>query len=105
MALVSSNSKPGIHIAWKTVTYRSVFLAVAGVLAAIGFGMHLAFPQFTEGAIKSANGMVGNLLDKVASNASSGKSGVMNSQQAQTTALDGTVRVKKSNSNTWVRAD
>jgi hypothetical protein len=105
VALVSSNSKPGIHIAWKTVTYRSVFLAVAGVLAAVGFGMHLAFPQFTDGAIKSANGLVSNLLDKVASNGSSGKSGVMNSQQAHITALDGTVRVKKSNSNSWVVAD
>jgi hypothetical protein len=33
------------------------------------------------------------------------RSSVMNSQQAHITALDGTVRVKKSNSNSWVSAD
>ena len=105
MALVSSNSKPGIHIAWKTVTYRSVFLVVAAALAIFSFGLHFAFPQFTDTALKSVNSLAGNLLDRVASNATAGKSTVMNSQQAHITALDGTVRVKKSNSNSWVVAD
>ena len=105
MALVSSNSKPGIHIAWKTVTYRSVILVVVAALGLFLFGLHFAFPQFTENAVKSANSLAGNLLERVASNATSGKSTVMNSQQAHITALDGTVRVKKSTSNTWVVAD
>ena len=34
-----------------------------------------------------------------------GKSGVMSSQQAHFTALDGTVRVKKANGNSWLTAD
>src|SRR2546422_3867660 len=33
------------------------------------------------------------------------KAGAMSSQQAHITALDGTVRVKKANSNSWVTAD
>ncbi len=105
MTLVSSNSKPGIHIAWKTVTYRSVVLAIFAVLAAIGFAMHFAFPQFTDGAVRSVNSLATNLLEKVASKAAPGKSSVMSSQQAHITALDGTVRVKKSNGNSWVLAD
>jgi hypothetical protein len=105
VALVSSNSKPGIHIAWKTVTYRSVILVVGAALGIFLFGLHFAFPQFTESAIKSVNSLAGNLLERVASNATSAKSTVMNLQQAHITALDGTVRVKKSNSNSWVVAD
>lgn len=105
MALVSSNNKPGIHIAWKTVTYRSVILAILAVFGIFLTGMYFAFPQATGTAVKSVNSLAGNLLDKIASNAATGKSTVMNSQQAHITALDGTVRVKKANSNSWVLAD
>lgn len=105
MALVSSNNKPGIHIAWKTVTYRSVILVIMAVLGIFLTGMYFAFPQAAGTAVKSVNNLAGNLLDKIASNAAAGKSTVMNSQQAHITALDGTVRVKKANSNSWVLAD
>ena len=105
MALVSSDGKPGIHIAWKTVTYRSVILAVGAALLALLLGLRFAFPQFTDNALKSMNNAAGSLLEKIAGHANTGKSSVMNSQQAHITALDGTVRVKKSNSNSWVVAD
>ena len=105
MALVSSNRKPGIHIAWKTVTYRSVALVMlAGLLIFFG-GMRLAFPQFTENGIKAANAFGTKILETVAGAAGPAKSGVMNSQQAHFTALDGTVRVKKSNASSWITAD
>jgi hypothetical protein len=105
-AFVSSTPKPGIHIAWKTVTYRSVALAVLAVLLVFFVGMRFAFPQFTESGVKAASNLTTSLLEKVAGAAgNSAKSGVMNSQQAHITALDGTVRVKKSNSNSWVAAD
>jgi hypothetical protein len=105
-AFVSSTPKPGIHIAWKTVTYRSVALAVLAVLMVFFVGMRFAFPQFTESGVRAASNLTTSLLEKVAGAAgNSAKSGVMNSQQAHITALDGTVRVKKSNSNSWVAAD
>ncbi len=106
MAFVSSNRKPGVHIAWKTVTYRSVALAVLAVVLVLCAGMRLAFPQFTESGIKAASSLSTHLLEAVAGAAGNpAKPGVMNSQQAHFTALDGTVRVKKANGNSWITAD
>jgi hypothetical protein len=101
---VSPNRKPGIHVAWKTVTYRSVALAVVAMILVFFAGLQLAFPQFTEKGIKAVSSLTSRLLEQVAG-ATPAKSGVMNSQQAHITALDGTVRVKKANSNSWVNAD
>jgi len=102
---VSQSSKPGIHVAWKTVTYRSVALAVlfAGLLVFVG--MNFAFPQFTQKGLKEVSGLGGRLLEIVAGAGGKAKTGSVSSQQAHITALDGTVRVKKSSSNTWVTAD
>jgi len=105
VASVSPNTKPGIHIAWKTVTYRSVAVAVLIGLCLVLVGMRFAFPQFTETQIKAADGFGMRLLEAVAGAAAPAKSGVMNSQQAHFTALDGTVRVKKANASTWSTAD
>ena len=103
---MSSTPKPGIHIAWKTVTYRSVALLILAGVVVFSVGLRLAFPQFTASGVKAASNLTTSLLEKVAGAAGSpAKSGVMNSQQAHITALDGTVRVKKSNSNSWVAAD
>lgn len=105
MASVSSNNKPGIHIAWKTVTYRSVLLMIVTGLVILFASMRLAFPQFTENATKAADNLAMHLLEAVASTGVPVKSSVMNSQQAHFTALDGTVRVKRANSNSWTTAD
>jgi len=101
---VRSNRKPGIQIAWKTVTYRSVFLIVMAILAAITVGTRLAFPEFTDHTVKAASSLFTNLLERVAAPETSGKPATT-SQQAHITALDGTVRIKKASSNTWVHAD
>jgi len=105
VALVSPNRKPGIHIAWKTVTYRSVVLLVLAVLLVFFVGMRFAFPQFTDNQIKAADGFGMKMLEAVAGAAGPAKSNVMNSQQAHFTALDGTVRVKKATSSSWAKAD
>ncbi len=101
----SQTRKPGIHVAWTTVTYRSVLLLIlAG--AGLFFGaMKIAFPQFTESSIKTANGMASRVLEKVAGMAPPAGSGVSTAQQAHFTALDGTVRVKKGSGNSWLAAD
>lgn len=96
--------KSGIQIAWKTVTYRSVALMVAAVLAASLLALHLAFPQFTDNGVKAASNAFTSLMEKLAANPEI-KPGAVVSQQAHITALDGTVRVKKAGNDTWVRAD
>ena len=102
---MSSNRKPGIHVAWKTVTYRSLALAVLAVLLIFLAALDFAFPQFTESEVKAVKSLSKKLLEQVAGAGVPAKSGVMNSQQAHITALDGTVRVKKASSNSWVTAD
>jgi hypothetical protein len=101
----SANSKAGIQIRWKTVTYRSVALMIVGILVVVLVAMRLAFPQFTEGGVKAANHVAGKLLERIAGIAPTAGSGTLTAQQAHFTALDGTVRVKKGNVNSWVAAD
>jgi len=68
--------------------------------------LRFTFPQFTESGIKKADDVAGKLLEKIAGMAPKavGGGGVI-SQQAHFTALDGTVRVKKGNGNSWAPAD
>ena len=101
----SPTRKPGIHIAWKTVTYRSVALMVIGGFAVVLVGIRLTFPQFTESSIKAAGSVADKALERVAGMAPAAGHGVVTAQQAHFTALDGTVRVKKGNGNSWVGAD
>jgi len=103
---VSSNNKPGIHIAWTTITYRSVLLMILAGLGIFFAAAHFAFPQYTNNVLSAAGKTGGRLLEMVAGAAGTpGKSGEAGSQQAHFTALDGTVRVKKAGNNTWVNAD
>lgn len=101
----SNDRKPGLHIAWTTVTYRSVALMILAVLGGFGAFMWFTFPQFTGNAIKKTDEVASHLLEKVAGMAPATGTGVVTAQQAHITALDGTVRVKKGNSNTWIAAD
>jgi FecR protein len=101
----SDNRKPGIHVAWTTVTYRSVVLLVmAGVVVFLIF-LRVTFPQFSENTLKSGENVAGKLLERVAGMAPTTGSGVLTAQQAHFTALDGTVRIKKANGNSWIKAD
>jgi hypothetical protein len=78
-------------------------LAVVGVFFAAA---HLAFPQYTQSAVNAAGKTASRLLEMVAGAAGTpGKSVEAGSQQAHITALDGTVRIKKASSNSWVNAD
>ena len=106
VASVSSKNKNGIYVAWKTVTYRSVVLMIMGALAILVAGMHFAFPHFTDTGVKAVGNLGSHILEAIAGAAGTpARSGTMSSQQAHITALDGTVRVKKSNSNSWMTAD
>jgi hypothetical protein len=88
------------------VTYRSVILIVLGVVLLFAAVMHLVFPQYTDSTVKAAGKLSSGLLEKVAGLAPplKGPSASV-AQQAHFTALDGTVRVRKGNGNSWVNAD
>jgi quercetin dioxygenase-like cupin family protein len=101
----SENRKPGIHIKWKTVTYRSVALLVLAGAVIFFIGMRVAFPQFTQSGVQAANNVASKILERVAGMAPPAGTGVSTSQAAHFTALDGTVRVKKGSGNSWVAAD
>jgi hypothetical protein len=105
VASVSAKRKPGVYIAWKTVTYRSVLLALLVVVLVFGGAMHFAFPQFTDNTVKAAGNLTTNLLERIAGMAPQpDHSGVGVEKQARFTALDGTVKIKKSSSNSWTTA-
>ncbi len=101
----SDNRKPGIHIKWKTVTYRSVALLILAGALILFVGMRIAFPQFTQAGIRAADNVANKILERVAGMAPPAGSGISTEQQAHFTALDGTVRIKKGNGNSWVPAD
>ena len=105
-ALVSNKPKPGLYVAWKAVTYRSVALMLLGVALIFAAVMHLAFPEFTDSTAKAAGHYTTGLLERVAGlTPAIDKSSGNVAQQAHFTALDGTIRVKKANGNSWVNAD
>jgi len=103
---VSKQSKPGVYVAWKTVTYRSVLLMTLGAAVILGGALHLAFPTVTDSTIRTAERISTDLLEKVAGLAPPLKTpSAPVGKQAHFTALDGTVRVRKGNGNSWITAD
>ena len=87
-------------IAWITVTYRSVALAAFLLLLFAGFIVYLVLP----GSKTYAQRVWRSALSRVDSSVGSTEKFVARKQQAHFTAIDGRVRVKKANSNTWVEA-
>jgi len=100
----SDDRKPGLHVAWTTVTYRSLALLIIGVLVVFLIAVRAAFPSFSENTVKKTNDVVGKLLERVAGMAPPAGSGGITAQQAHFTALDGTVRVKKGDGSSWIPA-
>src|SRR5580693_7604448 len=81
-------------------------LSIAAVVAIFFASLRIVFPQFTENSVGALSNLASLALERVAGmSENSKKSSVMSSQQAHFTVLDGTVRIKKGNSNTWVTAD
>jgi hypothetical protein len=101
----ADNRKPGIHVAWTTITYRSVALMILAVAAIFFIAMRVAFPQFTQNTVQAGENVANKLLERVAGMAPAANTGNSTAQQAHFTALDGTVRMKKGNGSSWVTAD
>jgi hypothetical protein len=103
---VSSKLKPEVYVAWKTVTYRSVLLLTLGTVLIFVVFMHFVFPKFTDSTVKAASQFSSILMEKVAGLAPPLKTPSASvAQQAHFTVLDGTIRVKKGNGNSWINAD
>ena len=103
---MSVKLKPELYVAWKTVTYRSVVLLMLGAVLIFGAFMEVAFPKFTDASVKAAGQLSSSLMEKVAGLAPPLKQPpVAVSQQAHFTALDGTIKVRKGNGNSWITAD
>ena len=102
MDSVLEKRKPGIYVAWKTVTYRSVALVLLGLALIFAATLYFVFPQITEAGLKTVH----RVLERIAGAAPGPqKTPTGTAQQAHFTALDGTVRIKKSSSNSWMTAD
>ncbi|HSZ64392.1 MAG TPA: hypothetical protein VK828_21515 [Terriglobales bacterium] len=103
---MATKLKPQLYVAWKTVTYRSVIMALLGVALIFGAVMHEAFPKFTDATVKAAGHFSTGVLEKVAGLAPPLKApSAAVAQQAHFTALDGTIRVRKGSGNSWINAD
>lgn len=101
--------KSGFQISYITITYRSVALAILGLIALIGIVMYFAFPDTTNRMVNSSEHLMETLLAKVGlinnPSASGSNTSETGPQQAHFTNIDGTVRVKKISTNSWINAD
>lgn len=86
-------------VGWITVTYRSVFLSIAGLLLLAAIGLYFMFPGQVKGFFASVLMSTGLADNPKTSTRAAGD------QKASFTMIDGSVKVKKKSSNTWVTAD
>lgn len=89
------------------MTYRSVLLTLLGFAFLLAGTSYVLLPQQTKAVFNWTNQMFGELLSKagLALDTAAKKEVSVGPQQAHFTNIDGTVKVKKANSNTWVAAD
>ena len=92
-------------IGWTTITYRSVmsFIALVGVVFLVCWAF--TFPQQTRQRLEIAGNYFQRLIEKWVPSSVTGAGVDREEQQANFTALEGTVKVKKHNRNTWTDAN
>ena len=101
---MAAKNKQGIQLAWTTVTYRSVAIIIVLIAFIVGVAAYIVFPQPTKSVVSWASDKLMDVVSKVGGKPVARTSKV-GEQQATFTQIDGNVRVKKANSNTWVNAD
>ncbi len=103
---MAEKPKSKIHIAWTTISYRSVLFLAAALLVLLCVGLYFLFPNASRNGMEAAGNLLGKLVEKLGSaDTSKARLNASGPQQAKFTNIDGTVRVKKGNSNSWVTAD
>jgi hypothetical protein len=86
-----------------TISYRSVALTVVAVILGAVVMVVVLFPN--SAPVQAFGSYAGRMFARFGLNATAKRPVPIGPQQAHFTALDGTVRVKKSTSNSWVTAD
>ena len=94
--------KGGLQLDWTTVSYRSVLLAVLGVLVAAAIASYFIFPDEVKPLFERAGNAVDNWVGKKVGDDSAPQPP---STQAHFTNIDGTVRVQRASDGKWVKAD
>lgn len=103
---MAQKRKSGFQISYVTITYRSVFLGIVMLLALVSLVVYFAFPAASNRVISAGEVRLSKLLAKIGlADTASGAGAEPGPQQAHFTNIDGTVRVKKASSNTWLQAD
>jgi glucodextranase-like protein len=103
---VAQKRKSAFQISYVTITYRSVLMGIVLVLLLAGVVMYFAFPETANKLILSSQIGLGKVLAKMGLSNGNGKDAPEpGPQQAHFTNLEGTVRVRKASTNTWVSAD
>ena len=87
----------GFFLRYVTITYRSVFLACVVLVSVLSIIVYFLFPQQTRAVLNQ-------IANQIGSTASHSLTKEVGQQQAHFTNLDGTVRVKRNNSNVWQNA-
>jgi len=98
--------KLAFQISYVTITYRSVFFALLAVLGLAAVVMYFAFPDTMNRLVQSVEFSAERILNKISGTAGAHNAGLeVGPQQAHFTNIDGTVKVKKTSTNSWVKAD
>ena len=89
-----------VHIAWMTITYRSVFVSVFVLIIALTTGTYFLFPH------SWFSGLINKGIDKVANSSQihDDSNKPVGPESAHFTNIDGTVKVKQNRTGVWVTA-
>src|SRR5205807_7003980 len=92
-------------IGWTIITYRSVMMSIAGVLF-LGLVVYfIIFPVQARISLNALTAVANAAIEKVSAHSGDSASPARGEQQANFTALEGSVRVKKHSGNTWLAAN
>jgi len=100
---VTTRRRADLQISWITISYRTVALIVVVFILGVGVAVFRLFPN--AGPVLAVRDYALKLLEPLGFSTAAKRPAPIGPQEAHFTALDGTVRVRKSNSNAWVAAD
>ena len=104
MTPVKPKKDTGAVIGWTTVTYRSVLLGILAIVSMVSIVTYFIFPEQSKKVVDSTSTNVLAWLTKTGLIAPAKSDIPVGEQKAQFTMLDGTVKVRKHTSNTFVTA-
>jgi quercetin dioxygenase-like cupin family protein len=92
-------------IGWTTVRYRSVMMAIAGATCLLVVVYYIVFPAQAHTTLAALQGMAEAALEKISAHTGDSSATSRGEQQANFTALEGSVRVRKRDGNSWTAAN